>query len=705
MVKINGLISEDRTLTADHVYLVNDNIGVMEGATLTIEPGTRLEFEEGMGLSSFGKLVAKGTPEKPIIFTGHNGAAWAGIKSHGSTGELRSGSDIYTNSNHSLFTLLPTEQTPTKQESNLYRYFYHKAGEYVKHFNLEDYITIPRDMTAYQNLLTDPSFLTPALSQLLADYDAYCAQFPTSPTGQETEYTYSFAGICYGGWNVFSNPRDTISYCRIEGYTTAIGGNYYPYLKDCQLLPHSVNNYYVTWNLDGERINLTDCDGTQTHIAIAGDLKMKYSNIVNNYWGRANDGRNYIAFKGLNNNNYFNNYTECVVSGNYYGKMYSIGWENSTPVIDHANNPSYLGTSRENIIRPLVYELGNAPNTYSKTDLSNMRTTPVSEAHGIVWKVLVNGKDAQDEYEDLAPLGVGKHKFEVYFNRPMNKAVAPQISFGVRDPYTQQVVNEEGEGSGWNAEGTIYTAYKTITGKTKSDGINRIYVYGAEDNEYFEIPYEKTRFNFMINAAGSMATGFAGEAQMGRVRLTWDNSENNFDDAMGFNVYRYQLDADNNEINNTRINQEIVDIETTDYTDYDVTPGETYYYMYKVLSTDLQEFDASNVVAVTPLTSELGDANGSGDVDVSDVITTVNYAAGMDPKPFIFEAADMNTDTVDRHSRRHWYHPEDSESECRSCHGFRGGYSYLYRRGWHPLRGEPCGTGWCSGPRQHGRAA
>ena len=107
----------------------------------------------------------------------------------------------------------------------------------------------------------------------------------------------------------------------------------------------------------------------------------------------------------------------------------------------------------------------------------------------------VNGKDAQDEYEELAPLGVGKHKFEVYFNRPMNKAVAPQISFGVRDPWTQNVVNEDGE---WNEEGTIYTAYKTITGKTKSDGVNRIYVRGAEDDEFFEIPYEKTRFNVMV---------------------------------------------------------------------------------------------------------------------------------------------------------------------------------------------------------------
>lgn len=363
----------------------------------------------------------------------------------------------------------------------------------------------------------------------------------------------------------------------------------------------------------------------------------------------------------------------CNVLNNtdYGNNLFNVSAASNTPAIISFNNPSYFGTTKESIARQGIYDMYN-PNWvgYTKIELSNMLMQPVAEAHGIVWKVCVNGKDAQDEYEDLAPLGVGKHKFEVYFNRPMNKAVVPQISFGVRDPYTQQVVNEEGEGSGWNAEGTIYTAYKTITGKTKSDGINRIYVYGAEDDEYFEIPYEKTRFNFMINAAGSMATGFAGEAQMGRVKLTWNNENNNFDDAMGFNIYRFGEEYEKtlpagyyNGITPTewgvgtyydertvmvadtiRINQEIVDIETTDYTDYDVTPGETYYYMYKVLSTDLQEFDVSNVVAVTPLTATLGDANGSGDVDVSDVITTVNYAAGMDPKPFIFEAADMNTD-------------------------------------------------------------
>lgn len=392
--------------------------------------------------------------------------------------------------------------------------------------------------------------------------------------------------------------------------------------------------------MNGTRVNLSGVKNDYwNYMCFSSNFNFVNSNIVNNDWGVGSYDFSIPTYGQLKTNNYFNNFFRCQDSGKYQNKLYSLGIKTDQPQIDKSNNPSYLGTSREDIIRPYVYEIGNAPNTYGEVDLSNMRTTPVPEAHGIVWKVLVNGKDAQDEYEDLAPLGVGKHKFEVYFNRPMNKAVAPQISFGVRDPWTQNVVNEDGE---WNEEGTIYTAYKTITGKTKSDGVNRIYVRGAEDNEFFEIPYEKTRFNVMLNAAGSMATGFAAEAKMGRVDLTWNNENNDFEDAMGFNVYRYDAEKDENTA--VRLNQEILDVTEEEYTDYDVTPGKTYCYYYKVLSTDLQEYDVSNVVAATPLTATLGDADGSGDVKVGDVITTVNYILGDNPKPFIFEAADVNTD-------------------------------------------------------------
>lgn len=295
-------------------------------------------------------------------------------------------------------------------------------------------------------------------------------------------------------------------------------------------------------------------------------------------------------------------------------------------------------------MRPRIYEIGNTMgggSTFAYHDLTNLRKTPVRETHGIVWKVVVDGYDAQDEYDELPPLGVGKHKFEVYFNRPMNVAKAPMVAFGVREPYTQNGVSEEGS---WSADSTIYTVYKTITGKTSSDGVNTIYVNDAEDDEYFPCPREDVRFHINIQAAGSLSTGFMGEAGLGRVNLTWDNTENNFDDFLGYNVYRYTMLNDSTKGETVRINDFTLDDATTAYTDYDVTPGNTYYYYYKVISTDLKETDPSNIVAVTPQTATAGDANGSGAVDVADVITVVNYSIGQKPEPFIFEAADMNVD-------------------------------------------------------------
>lgn len=297
--------------------------------------------------------------------------------------------------------------------------------------------------------------------------------------------------------------------------------------------------------------------------------------------------------------------------------------------------PNYFGSSKEATVRKSILDIYNY---YGATeyDLSNMLTRPNADAHGVVWKVVVDGYDAQDEFDMLPPLGVGKHKFEVYFNRPMRTSVTPMVAMGVRPPYTQIPIAEDGT---WSADSLIYTAYLTITGKTGADGLNRIYVDGAKDNEGFEIPYENSRFNVNVQAAGSLSTGFMGEAGLGKVTLSWNDVQNSFDDFLGYNLYRYTDKGDT-----IKVNKQLLDNETLEYVDYDVVPGTTYCYQYKVITTDLKETDPSNVVAVTPMTSTLGDANGSGKVDVADVITTVNYASGQEPKPFIFEAADVNTD-------------------------------------------------------------
>ncbi len=630
MVKIGGLLTENRTLTADHVYYVNENLGINEGVTLTIEPGTRLEFGSRKKLQSFGKLVANGTPEKPIIFTKHVGANsnWYGVVTHKPSGAHSHENVIYSNADSTLFTFLPTEQTPKKLTTISKRIYYNSNTEDSPHKTwylssyIDDWDTEYSNMTDKQDKLTDPNYLTPVMLRLITEWKAYWSQFPTTYSDEKPNSTS--VSIDFPYWKIYDNPSDTISYCRIDNMEQESYSDLSPYMRDCSL--QTFEDFYII----GERNNIQESDISHG--------KSKHSNVVNNMSIFGNTKYSYLKYQNFFNNN-------VSVTGSSPSINYWLTNDSKTPDEDISTTPSYLGTSREDIVRPHIYEAGNAYNssfaTWGTINLSNMPDRPYAEAHGIVWKVVVNGFDAQDEYEQLPPLGVGKHKFEVYFNRPMNKAIAPKIYFGVRDPWTQNEVNEEGS---WNEEGTIYTAYKTITGKTKSDGVNRIYVYGAEDNEFFEIPYEKSRFNVNVQAAGSMATGFMAEAGLGRVNLTWNNSENDFEDAMGFNIYRYQLDADGNEVNSKRLNTEIVDIEATSYTDYDVTPGETYHYFYKVLSTDLQEYDVSNVVAATPLTATLGDANGSGGVDVADVITTVNYAAGMEPKPFIYEAADMNKD-------------------------------------------------------------
>ena len=135
---------------------------------------------------------------------------------------------------------------------------------------------------------------------------------------------------------------------------------------------------------------------------------------------------------------------------------------------------------------------------------SNPRLVPYEEAPGMVWKVEVNGINAYDDFHLMDPIGVGEHEFKVYFNREMDTSVDPWISYGLRIPYTQKVVSEEGA---WSSDGKIYTVNHEIT-LGAADGINSIRVSKARDLNYFEIPDEDLRFHMLVQSAGSASTGF-----------------------------------------------------------------------------------------------------------------------------------------------------------------------------------------------------
>lgn len=79
--EISADITEDRTLHADVLYRVTGEISVT--AALTIEPGTRIEFEESTGFTfdSGSTVVAEGSGDAPIVFTGTRESAgwWDGL--------------------------------------------------------------------------------------------------------------------------------------------------------------------------------------------------------------------------------------------------------------------------------------------------------------------------------------------------------------------------------------------------------------------------------------------------------------------------------------------------------------------------------------------------------------------------------------------------------------------------------------------------
>lgn len=338
---------------------------------------------------------------------------------------------------------------------------------------------------------------------------------------------------------------------------------------------------------------------------------------------------------GINNGKYFLN-PEKLSKCNLLEQGTSIGPGSGDVYILPPN--IYFGTTNSTKIENKIFDFYDDA-SYAQIDFKkNLVTCPFDSAHAIVWKVLVNGKDAQDEVVD--PVGVGKQRFDVYFNREMDPLFTPQLTFGVRSPYNQQIVSDSGS---WDSTHKIWTAYKTIK-LTTGDGINRIRVAGAKEVNgwQYEIPVEDQRFEFLINAATSSSLEFMATPGLGKVKFEWNN--NDLEDGLGYNMYRMEHINDSTLTSPILINSTL--ITDTIYTDFSVIPNKKYYYYYKVLRTNLSETDQSKVVSATPFTASKGDANGDLSVNVLDITSIVAYLLNNNPQPFIFEAADLNSDAT-----------------------------------------------------------
>lgn len=354
-----------------------------------------------------------------------------------------------------------------------------------------------------------------------------------------------------------------------------------------------------------------------------GTWHMSNNNVNNNVFSNVQMGIGMITGDWTNSGNSFINPSD--------GALYMTG--NTTKDVIKIPNQFWGGINieeRKRIVNDFWDYVGSP-----QADFDPILQKPSEVCHGHIWKVEIDSINPFDEF--LEPLGSGRYKFDVYFNRPMDIEYPPTVGFGVTDPWLQRIITEDAQ---WSADSTVWTAYYNI-GQETGDGINTIHVRDAQDTEGFEIPPEYFRFKFKIQAAAAASIEFFAIAGIGKVELEWPSSET--EDALGYNMYRYYNITDSTFTEPILINETLI-IDSL-YSDFDVIPDTTYHYQYKTVGTDLQETDFSKSMAATPFDAANGDSNGDLAVNILDLTTIVAYILGQDPKPFLVDAADVNYDS------------------------------------------------------------
>ena len=308
----------------------------------------------------------------------------------------------------------------------------------------------------------------------------------------------------------------------------------------------------------------------------------------------------------------FSNYINNVIDSNYYGLTDNVSIESN--IFDFQENPSFpvLNGSTKKLSRPK------------------------KETHGHVFTIRLDSSDINiynDPYHKL--IGLGNHKIEVEFNRAMRTSVTPFVTFGVRQPYTQNIIADS---SYWSADSIVWTGYFNVTQLTSSDGYNKVSVRNAVDNEGFDIPIEDYRFEFQLNVAGVLSTGFSAFGDSSSIKLDWTRPDS-IPDLLGYNLYRSDTTVD---VNGDGIFGDTVLINSsllldTNYRDNNVIGGNYYLYFYSSLRSNLTESQRSIGVWASPYASKPRVRTDKA-IESTGSQGSVQFNSGVDPNFIATEA-------------------------------------------------------------------
>lgn len=252
--------------------------------------------------------------------------------------------------------------------------------------------------------------------------------------------------------------------------------------------------------------------------------------------------------------------------------------------VRHIEN-NYWGTTSTTLIDAAIHDFYDDFNL-GVYQYQPILTTPPETAYPFVAGVVLSTPVEPDTLQ----VGAEVVTFTVTFNRDMDSAVQPLVSFGPDEPYTDYTVRGD-----WTDARTWQGTYRVtpVTG----DGYQLIRVVGAvaADDTWLVTGNDAGRFRFVVETSGTAAMNLQANGGEGYVDLMWTQTD--FDLLAGFNLYRATtIDGEY-----ARLNSSIIPPDQRDWRDIDVIPGIPYYYKFTVVKTDMTESDFSNVAMGTPI--------------------------------------------------------------------------------------------------------
>lgn len=251
-------------------------------------------------------------------------------------------------------------------------------------------------------------------------------------------------------------------------------------------------------------------------------------------------------------------------------------------------NHNYWGTTSQTLIEKMLVDYEDDFN------LGRFKYEPfLSEPPAAAYPFVANVVLSTSTLSDTTVVGAEPVTFTVTFNRDMDMAVQPAVSFGPDAPVTDYTVF--GVDGGWTDPRTWQGNF-TVTPAT-GDGYQLIRVAGAvaADDPWLVTGDDAGRFRFEVITSGSSAMNLQAVGGEGYIDLSW--IQNDFDLLAGYNLYRSTLPGSGF----TRLNSALIPASQTSFQDTNVVPGQPYYYYFTVVETSMVESGQSNTATATPI--------------------------------------------------------------------------------------------------------